>query len=196
LGTGAVKGSRYSCHQQDATMIIDSLDDSLLQTHDRYGHFRKYYRSDYYSDEFWYQYADAETVLSQVHAERARKAGDVVSYINVVATGGEGGPDIVSRRVDERMWQVTAGGDDWSFVTGWVTGRLAAEDAVISMFGPDRVVVAGAAALTIKGTAHDFGEPAVWHLDRSTGHWRAYPVRRDHVRYDEVGEPVRPGPLA
>ena len=196
LGTGELDGPRYTCRQQGATMIIDSLDDSVLQTRDRYGHFRKHYRSDYYSDEYWYHHADAETVLSQVQSERQRDAGDRVSFLNVIATGEDDGPDIVTRRDEQRLFQITADGEDWWIVTGPLSGPMVSQDAVVSIFGPDRVSVAGATELDVNGEQLRFEEPVVWALDIEAGHWQAFPVRRDQVRYDEVGEPVRPGPVA
>lgn len=189
LGEGALDGQRYRCHQRDVTMVIDSLDDSLLQTRERYGHFRKYYRSTNP-----YEYAEAETVLSQVRPEQDRTAGDRLDFVSVVATGADDGPDLESRRLTERMWEVVSAGAEWTFVTGGLVGPVEAE-AVLTMIGPDRIVVAGADRLTVGRHEWSFDEAVVWILHLDSGEWQAHTARRDHAEYDEVGRPVRPGPL-
>ncbi len=189
LGVGTVDGQRYSCAQQDVTMVIDSLDDSVLQTRDRYGHFRKYYQGT-----IAYPYAEAETILSQVQAEQSRTAGDRLQFVSVIATGSGEGPAVSSRRLTETTWEVTLDGAEWTFITGALSGAIAA-DAVISMVGPDRIVVAGASSLTVGRDHLDFDEPVIWILDTASGDWQAHVVRRDHAQYDEVGSPVRPEPV-
>lgn len=190
LGTGELTGQRYTCRQQGVAMIIDSLDDSILQLRDRYGHFLKYYKGTYK-----YPYAEAETVLSQVVAESKRRAGQSLSYVNVIATAAGDAPDLKSTRWNTRLWQVTSAGHDWWFVTGAIDGSVLRTDATLSVFGPDRVTLAGATSVTIGRSTYDFTEPVIWHLDTANRTWAAYPVRRDLTQYDEDGQPIRPGPL-
>ncbi|WP_147915919.1 hypothetical protein [Ruania zhangjianzhongii] len=191
LGAGEVDGARYRCRQDGVTMVIDSMDASVQSTVDRYGHFVKYYRSDNA-----YEYAEAETVLSQVYDEQARSAGDRLSFVNVIATGsGDDDPAVASRRWNERLWQVTVDGAPWWFINGPVDSGVLSTDAALSVLGPDRITLSGAKRVTIGTSSYTFDEPVVWHLDTTTKRWAAYPVRRDHVHYDEVGEPIRPGPV-
>ena len=191
LGVGELDGARYRCRQDGVTMVIDSVDSSVMSTVDRYGHFMKYYRSTNA-----YEYAEAETVLSQVYEEQPHAAGDRLSFVNVIATGsGDSDPAVASRRWNERLWQVTVDGAPWWFINGPVDSRVLSTDAALSVLGPDRITLSGARQVTIGTSSYEFDEPVVWHLDTAAKHWAAYPVRRDHVHYDDVGEPIRPGPI-
>lgn len=191
LGVGEVDGARYRCWQNSATMTIDSMDASVLSTVDRYGHFQKYYRSTNP-----YEYADAETVLSQVYDEAPRTAGDRLSFVNVIATSSsDSDPDVVTRRWTERLWQSTVDGEQWWFINGPVDTRLLGTDAALSVLGPEGITLCGATSVQAGTATFEFDEPVVWHLDLMTKQWAAYPVRRDHVHYDDVGDPIRPGPV-
>jgi len=191
LGIGELDGARYTCRQDGATMVIDSLDASVLQIHDRYGHFRKYWKGT-----FPYPYAEAETVLSQVVAEAPRRAGERLRGVNVIATAGEGIPAVESRRWNERQWQVTAAGQEWWFITEPIEVPGLRTDGTLTVVGPDRITIAGATTIRLSGLDQTFEQPVVWHLDTSAGTWAAFPVRRDLVSYDDNGTPVRPGPVA
>lgn len=190
LGAGSLSGHRFQGQQRDATMIIDSLDESRLQTRERYGHFRKYFKSTYP-----YPFADQETVLSQLYAEQERTAGDSVAFVNVLASGTGTGPGLTSRRWGGRVCQVELGDRSWWLVRGRLQTPDLAGDGDLHLFGPDRLIIAGATMITLAGTRHSFDEEAIVTVDLADGSWAAYPVRRDLVRYDEQGEPIRPGPI-
>ncbi|GAB3756187.1 PQQ-binding-like beta-propeller repeat protein [Microlunatus parietis] len=190
LGTGTLAGHRFHARQRDASMIIDSLDDSRLQTRERYGHFRKYFKSTYP-----YPFADQETVLSQLHPERARSAGDAVGFVNVLASGPGTDPGLTSRRWGGRICQVELGDRSWWLVRGRLQAPELASDGEWHLIGPDRLIIAGATMITLAGTRHRFGEEAIVTVSLADGSWAAYPVRRDLVRYDEQGDPIRPGPI-
>ncbi|HLT61388.1 MAG TPA: hypothetical protein VK020_09370, partial [Microlunatus sp.] len=191
LGLGELSGHRYRCRQQDATMIIDSLDDSQLRTADRYGHFRKYFRSTYP-----YPFAEGETVLSQIHPEQHRNDGDQLHYVNVVAAGAGDGPELSTRRWTDRLCQIGTAAGDWWLLRDPVRTAELTSDGTVHLLGPDRMISAGATTVTLAGTEHRFDEEVLLTVDLSTGSWAAFPVRRDLVHYDEHGEPIRPGPVA
>jgi len=191
LGVGSLTGGRYTCRQDGVTMSIDSLDATQLQIADRRGHFLKYYRSTNP-----YPYAEAETVLTQVVAERARTAGEREQFVNVIGTAVGEAVDLSPQRITERLWQVGSGSEDWWFVTGTIDAAGLVSDATVTVLGPDRVVLAGATSVAIDGREEKFGEPVIWQLDVAGSAWQAYPVRRDLAQYDVVGNPVRPGPIA
>ncbi len=190
LGAGELSGHRYRCRQQGATMIIDSLDDSRLQTRDRYGHFRKYFRSTYP-----YPFAEQETVLSQLQPETARSAGDSTGFVNLIASAPGAGPSMTTRRWTDRLWQLRSEGRAWWFARGAVDTADLSSDGELHLFGPDQLVIAGAKSVTLAGTTHRFDQEVIFTVDLDDGSWAGYPTRRDLVQYDDQGDPIRPGPI-
>ncbi|WP_158289723.1 hypothetical protein [Paenibacillus flagellatus] len=190
LGTPTVNGGRYEAEQQGVTMAIDSLDRSRLLTQDRYGHFRKYWKSDYP-----YPYADRETVLSEVLEEQRYAAGDTAAFINVLSSRKEDEPALHARRLNETTVEIKQEGERWLAVHAPLDTPDVASDGKLHLLGEGRLLAAEATNVRIGSETLRFDEPVLFAMNTANGEWEAYSLRKDRVRYDERGEPVREGAL-
>ncbi|MGD7787556.1 hypothetical protein ACQCX2_04450 [Propionibacteriaceae bacterium Y1700] len=191
LGQGELAGARYRGRQEGVVMTIDSADDSLLRLEDRYGHFTKYFKSEYP-----YPFADAETVLSQVVTEGPRKVGDEAVFVNVLAAAAGEDTSVNPRRTSDTLWHVRHSGQEWTFVRGPVDTDGLVSDGALHVTGPDATTILGTTEVVLAGATHSFDEPVIMVVEHASGDWAAFGGRRDLVAYDEHGEPVRPGPVA
>lgn len=190
LGAPMLQDGRFEAEQQGVTMSIDSLDPSELLTQDRYGHFRKYFKS-----ENPYPYADQETVLSQVFEEQGYQAGDRVGYINVLSSRKEDDPAIQAKRLNESTVEIHQKNEHWLAVQSALDTEHLASNGQFHLIGNDQLLAASATEIRIGAQTLHFPEPVLFHMNAATGEWATYSLRKDLVRYDAQGEPIREGAL-
>jgi len=186
LGTPNIRGGdRFEAEQQGVTMSIHSLDASDLRTQDRYGHFRKYWKSDYP-----YPYADQETVLSEVFEERGYEAGEKTGFINVLSSR-KSGPALQTRRLNETTLEIRQQGEQWLAVQSELTSSDFASDGKFHLIGEGKLLAAEATRIRIGSQTLAFAQPVMFSMDTATGEWTTHSLRKDRVVYDAQGEPVR-----
>jgi hypothetical protein len=190
LGTPNVRGDRFEAEQQGVTMTIQSLDASDLRTQDRYGYFRKYWKSEYP-----YPYAEQATALSEVLEEKRYEAGDRIGFVSVLSSRKAGDPEVQARRLNETTVEVRQGGERWLAVQAPVDTSVFASDGRFHLIGGGSLVAAEASEIRLGSQTIRFGEPVMFELNAGTGAWAAYPLRKDRIQYDEQGDPVREGAI-
>ncbi|MEF3305729.1 hypothetical protein [Paenibacillus sp. GYB003] len=190
LGTPTVRGGKFEAEQQGVTMTIESLDDSDLRTQDRYGHFQKYWKSEYP-----YPYADKETVLSEVLEERGYAAGERAEFVNVLSSRKEDGPQLNARRLNDTTVEIKRQGQAWYAVQGALETDEVGSDGKFHLLGEGRLLAADATRVRIGSQTLQFAEPVMFMMDTTNGRWETYSLRKDRVRYDASGEPIREGAL-
>lgn len=190
LGTPNVRDNRFEAEQQGVTMTIESLDDSRLLTQDRYGHFRKYWKSEYP-----YPYAERETVLSESLEERGYAAGETTDFVNVLSSRKQGEPQVDTRRLNETTLEIKQSGKKWYAVQGSLAADDFSSDGKLHLLGEGRLLAAEATTVRIGAQTLQFDEPVMFTMNTDNGQWEAYGLRKDRVHYDADGNPVRDGAL-
>lgn len=190
MGTPKLRDDRFEAEQQGVTMTIESLDDSELRTIDRYGHFMKYWKSEYP-----YPYADKETVLSEVLEESSYAAGEQAGFINVLSSSKEDGPKVNTRRLNDNTLEIKQRNKQWYAVQSALDTADFGSDGKFHLIGEGRLLAAEATRVRIGSQTLQFAEPVMFAMDTSNGEWATYALRRDRVQYDAEGDPIRSGAL-
>ncbi|MCU6707318.1 heparinase II/III-family protein [Paenibacillus sp. J5C_2022] len=191
LGSASIVSNRFEIEQDGVNMMLQSLDYSDLRTHERYGHFLKYWKSDYP-----YPYADTETVLTEVNEERTYAPGDTSRFINVLSSHNNGEQAVNARRVNEQTVQLRSEGSASSWaVMGTVAADNLASNAKFHWMDNDSLFAAGVTELSVNGELLTFSEPVIFRLNAANGQWTAYRAKKEILRYDASGEPVRETPV-
>ncbi|MFD0959095.1 hypothetical protein [Paenibacillus chungangensis] len=191
LGSTDIVRNRFQVEQDGVNMVLQSLDESELRTHERYGHFKKYWKSDYP-----YPYADTETVLTEVKQESVYASGETSQFINVLSSHKNEEGTVNARRINEQTIQLQREDSSpaWA-VTGSITASELASNAEFHWMTNDMLLAAGVTEMNVNGEALNFTEPVVFRLNVANGQWSAYSTKKEVARYNESGEQVREEPL-
>lgn len=190
MGEAQILRDTFVVEQQGVFMSLQSLDDSDLRIHERYGHFKKYFKSDYP-----YPFADTESILTEVKGERAFAAGDAEQFINVLGSHKAGERPVQARRVNRKTVELKDRSQTYWAVSGSAATQRFTSNGKFHWVGDDTVFAAGATEITVNGERLSFDEPVLFLMDGAIGTWSAYSVKKELARYDESGEPIREGPL-
>lgn len=186
LGDASIRQDMFEVEQQGVTMRLQSLDESELRIHERYGHFMKYWKGEYK-----YPFADAEPILSEVKPEAFYQAGDRSVFINVLSSYKNGELSVTARRVNENAVSIREGRKGWLAVTGALHAEHFKSNGKFHLLGEDQLLSAGATEIIAGGETLTFEQPIIFVMDVPSGEWRAYHARKDLVEYDEDGNPIR-----
>ncbi|MDF2671665.1 MAG: hypothetical protein K0R67_3971, partial [Paenibacillus sp.] len=187
LGTPSLVNKRFETEQQDVVMTIESLDESDLRTYDRYGHFKKYYKSTYP-----YEYADQETVLRQVMEEETYAAGEKRSFINLLSSSTSGTPVVAGTRLSDSAISVMEGTKEWLAVWGGLGTDVWSSDGKMHLISDEQWVAAEASHIRIGSTVLSFTTPVLFTLNLITDAWEAYELKTAITQYDNNGDPIAP----
>lgn len=188
LGGPSLSDRTFTVEQEGKAMVIHSLDESLLRTHDRYGHFQKYFKSTNP-----YPYAEQETVLTQAKPKQVLTKGSRVHFANLLAAGTVSALPSASR-IDEHRFRIDTPQDAWVAVRGLLDTPTLRADGEFHLVGQNgTMLLAGVRSVKFGGQDLRFDAPVLVTVQGYQ--WQAWPLTRDRAAYDAGGQPVRPGPL-
>lgn len=190
LGTPTLTADQFVVEQQGVTMTLHSLDRSELQMHDRYGHFRKYFKGEYQ-----YPYADFETVLSQIEHEKHYQPGDQTGFINVLSSDKSLKSSLKARRLNENVVEISEEDRVWLSVTGTLQTAPVTSNGKLHFIDQSGFVAAEVTELTIGSQTLHFDEPVLLKFEAGSGQWAAFSLRKDHIEYDSQGDPIESGAI-
>lgn len=190
LGTPKIDQNKFLVDQKGVSMQIQSLSQAELKLKNIYGHFIKYWKTVYP-----YPYADSETVLTEVVAEKQYKPGNQVSFVNVLSSHSNAQEILSSRSLGQHSIEIKSGNQKWLAVNDIVNSRDFSSDGKFHLIGQENVIAASVTQVRIGNDKLNFKEAVFFKWDKKTGVWKTYSLLRNKLQYKESGEILNQGAL-
>lgn len=183
LGTPKIDQNKFLVDQKGVSMQIQSLGKAELKLKNIYGHFIKYWKTVYP-----YPYADAETVLTEVLEEKQYKAGEQVSFVNILSSHSNDQERISSRAKGQHSAEIISGQQKWLAVTAAINTPDFFSNGKFHLIGQENFIAASVTRVRIGNEQLNFKEAVFFKWDRGTGIWKTYSLLKNKLRYKESGE--------